>query len=408
MLRPQPIDLAPWPLGGLLVPDVPGGRALAEAAVAGTSADLTEEVTFWAHAAGDDTDAAQRGLDALAATLDAGEDRDVVAYDRFVLSPSADELERLRGELTGLLADLLEVAAFRCGLRSDLPAFDHLDGELLAAARATAASAAMEAGDEETAERALSEAIDLARGTSPGLAAQLLVSRLEGERSRGADSATVVSLLEEALETLGATGFDALRAELQLELAVVLQETDPRRLPDAAAMFQAAITSLDSDLHPRAHGFAQMRHGLCYMSMPMADAGDALRMGVATQALKRAVEVLDQEREPDLWCAAVTNLANAYQMLPSGHLEKNLGESVTLYDRALAVRTADGDPVGHARLHVNRANACASLERFDEAVASLRIACPILQTAGAGEDFEAARKLLQDLERSRLTAGESA
>ena len=48
------------------------------------------------------------------------------------------------------------------------------------------------------------------------------------------------------------------------------------------------------------------------------------------------------------------------------------------------------------------------LERFDEAVASLRIACPILQTAGAGEDFESARKLLQDLERSRLTAGESA
>ncbi|MEM1448525.1 MAG: hypothetical protein AAGI22_05400 [Planctomycetota bacterium] len=408
MIRPQPIDLSPWPLGGLLVPDVPGGRALAEAAVAGTSVDLTEEVTFWAHAAGDDVDAALQGLDALAGALETGAERSIVEYDRFVLRPTADELERLRGEFTGVLAELLEVAAFRCGLRGDLPEFEHLDGELLAAARATAASAAMEAGDEERADAALGAAIDLARGTSPGLAAQLLVSRLEGERARGADAATVTSLLEEALDTLGTDGFDALRAELQLELAVVLQETDPRRLPDAAAMFQAAITSLDADLHPRAHGFAQMRLGLCYMSMPMADAGDALRMGVATQALKRAVEVLDETREPDLWCAAVTNLANAYQMLPSGHLSDNLGESVERYDRALAVRTADGDPVGHARLHVNRANACASLERFDEAVASLRIACPILQTAGAGEDFESARKLLQDLERSRLTAGESA
>ena len=136
MIRPQPIDLSPWPLGGLLVPDVPGGRALAEAAVAGTSVDLTEEVTFWAHAAGDDVDAALQGLDALAGALETGAERRIVEYDRFVLRPTADELERLRGEFTGVLAELLEVAAFRCGLRGDLPEFEHLDGELLAAARA--------------------------------------------------------------------------------------------------------------------------------------------------------------------------------------------------------------------------------------------------------------------------------
>lgn len=402
MIRPQPIDLAPWPLGGLLIPDVEGGAQLAADAVAGretaTASAAEGPLTFWAKAASDDAEGA---LEALA-----GVEGPIADYNRFVLAPSAETLEVLRGKLEGELAQLLEVAAFRCGLQGELPETPALDGELESAALASAASSAMERRDAGAAAKHLEAAIEAARSASPGLASQLHVSLVEVERENGASAERVIELLRGAIDALGHDGFDTLRAELHLELGVTIQETSPARLPEAAAMFQDALRALKPETHPRAHGFAQMRLGLCYLSMPMRDAGDALRMGVATQALKSAVKVLDPEREPDLWCAAATNLANAYQMLPSGHLEKNLEQGVELYSRALDVRAAEVDPVGHARVRVNRANALATLERYDEAIEDLRSACPALQAAGAADDHAVALRLLEDLERTRLAAAE--
>lgn len=404
MIRPQPIDLAPWPLGGLLVPDADGAQALAADAVAGLPAQPEGELSFWSLAAADDADGALTALEGL--------EGEVAAYNRFVLAPSGEVLAELRAQLDGPLAALLEVAAFRFGLRTDLPEIDGLDAELRASALAAFASAAMERGHVEEAAGLLAKAVEAARPASPGLAAQLGLSLVEVRRAMGADVDVQADGLRAAIADTGVDrrAHAALRGELQLELGSMLQESsasDPRRVQEASALFQDAIAGLDPALHPRAHGFAQMRLGLCYMAMPMRDAGDALRMGVATQALKRAVEVLDASREPDLWCSAAANLANAYQLLPSGHLADNLAKAIDLYDCALDLRRGSGDAYGTARLLINKAQAAASLEERSVAIEALEEACPLLAELRLTDELHQARHMMEDLRRQATVAGEA-
>lgn len=403
MIRPQPIDLAPWPLGGLLLPETGGGPALAADAVAGREVEVTDDLAFWAHAAEDNPIEAHASMAEYSGP--------VVDYNRFVLAPSDSDLAALRATLDGAYGELLELAAFKCGLRTDLPEFTELDGELLASARGAAASAAMEAEDTHGAAYLLEEAIQLARPASRGLAAQLTLSLVEVERLRGKGFERLTELLRGALEDIGKTGFGTLRAELELELGVILQESsasDPRRIQEASKLFQSALLGLDPERHPRSHGFAQMRLGLTYLSMPMHDAGDALRMGVATQALRRAVEVLRPEREPDLWCSAAANLANAYQLLPSGHLADNIEKGIALYDQALEIRRADGDPYGTARLLMNKAQAAATLEKRTLAIEALAEACPLLAELRLSDELNTARHMMEDLRRQATTAGDPA
>ncbi|MEM8709496.1 MAG: tetratricopeptide repeat protein [Planctomycetota bacterium] len=404
MIRPQPVDLAPWPLGGLLVPDVEGGEELCHAATRGLPIDDRSEPTllrYFELAAEDDTEGALSSLQALDGLE--GDENVIVRYNQLVLDPSEARLSELRSLATeGPIADMVELAAFKSGLREDIPDTPHLDGELLASARIARATAALEAGDVHAASGLLDEAIQLARDSSPGLAAQLALSLVEIERQRGKGEDRLVELLRDSIELTAGEGFKTLTAEAQLELGVVLQEAGPqdhRRLTEASALFQDALLALDPESHPRAHGFAQMRLGLTYLSMPMHDAGDALRMGVATQALQRAVDVLDADREPDLWCSAASNLANAYQLLPSGHLGDNLDKAIGLYDDALGLRRGAGDPGGVARLLVNKAQAAASLERHDVAIASLEEACPLMAELRWSDDLNAARHMMEDLKR---------
>lgn len=407
MIRPQPVDLAPWPLGGLLIPDVDGGKELADAAVKGLAHRASGAFRFWELAADDDAEGALAALDALDGL--SGEDGLILEYNRLVLDPSPERLEALRAQCdAGALADLVELAAFKAGLRQDIPGCEHLDGELLASARVVAATSALESGDVHTAAARLDEAMELAASHSRGLSAQLTLSLVEIERQRGKGEERLVSLLRDAIEWTTGEGFQTLTAEAKLELGVVLQEAGPQdhtKLTEASALFQDALRGLDPEAHPRAHGFAQMRLGLTYLSMPMHDAGDALRMGVATQALKRAVDVLDREREPDLWCAAASNLANAYQLLPSGHLEENLGKSLGLYDEALEIRRASQDPGGVARLLVNKAQAAATLEQAEVAIAALEEACPLMAELRWSDDLSTARHMMEDLKRMATARG---
>lgn len=400
MIRPQPVDLAPWPLGGLLIPDVEGGAALCAAATSGLSHQPAPPLRFFELAGEDNAGGALQALEALDGLE--GECGQILAYNRLVLDPSQSRLDQLRESTGGALGDMVELAAFKAGLREDIPETPNLDGELLASARVAAATASLEQGDVHAASALLDEAMAESRDHSRGLSAQLALSLVEIERQRGKGEGRLVELLQGAIELTDGDGFATLKAEAKLELGVVLQEAgpqDPRRLKEASALFQDALSSLDAETHPRAHGFAQMRLGLTYLSLPMHDAGDALRMGVATQALKRAVQVLDAEREPDLWCAAASNLANAYQLLPSGHLEDNLGKAIGLYDKALQVRRMSEDPGGVARLLVNKAQAAASLGRSKDAIAALEEACPLMAELRWSNDLNAARHMMEDLKR---------
>ncbi len=402
-IRPQPVGLTPWPHGGLLLPDVEGAaRAAREVVVDGADdATIPPTLAFWSAARDDDVPGA---LEVLAKDSLENGDSPIAAYNRFVLDPSASKLDELRSRFAGEpLGAMLEVAARHAGLEAQAIDADLLDGELLALAIATDGAISLERGASDSAVESFVAAASVARDASPGFAAQLMLSAFEIEREAGAatfDRAR--ARMQEALDVLPESGFPVIRAEIQLELGALLQQEAPqdkRRLLDAAAHYQDALRNLDPDRHRRAHGFAQMRLGLVYLSLPMREAGDALRMGVATQALREAVRTLSPEIEPDLWCAAATNLANAYQILPSGHLAENLDEAIALYGRVLELRAESDDPAGHARARINRANASASLERLSEAIDDLVLAIPLLQRCGLAEDAGRARGMLDDLRR---------
>ena len=90
------------------------------------------------------------------------------------------------------------------------------------------------------------------------------------------------------------------------------------------------------------------------------------------------------------------NMANALQYLPSSHPQENLIEAVNAYEELLAVRNKALDPVGHARLLANQANALAHLGMFAPAIEKLTEARKLL--SWHGED-DAAAAILEQVER---------
>ena len=86
-----------------------------------------------------------------------------------------------------------------------------------------------------------------------------------------------------------------------------------------------------------------------------------MRLGVAVQSLRAALEVYRPETHAYEWSSSQMNLANALQYLPSTHQEDNLREAVDLYEEVLRHRSRRADPAGYARVLANQANALAHL-----------------------------------------------
>ena len=90
-----------------------------------------------------------------------------------------------------------------------------------------------------------------------------------------------------------------------------------------------------------------MNIGIAILAMPMTQASDQVRLGVAVQSLRAALRVYRPETHPYEWSSSQMNLANALQYLPSKHREENLQESVELYEEVLAFRSPRSDPLGY-------------------------------------------------------------
>ena len=188
------------------------------------------------------------------------------------------------------------------------------------------------------------------------------------------------------------------QAELWSKLGIALQQAgaDGSRplLLEAVRCYQRAL-----DAGVTAAGqpewFAQLQNnlGLAYLSMPAREAGDALRTGIAVQSFRQALRCFDRERHPDMWSSVRMNLANALQYLPSSHPQENLIEAVEAYEEVLAVRTAARDPVSHARVLLNQANALAHLGIFAPALEKLAESARLLAGHGCDEEATAAREL---------------
>ena len=200
------------------------------------------------------------------------------------------------------------------------------------------------------------------------------------------------------------------RAELFTQLGEALQELggDGSRGPlvEAVKRYQEALQlGVTRESHPRWFARLQNNLGLAYLSIPAREASDQLRVGIAVQAFRWALEALDREREPGQWASVTMNLANALQYLPSSHPEENLARAVAAYDGVLAVRTAERDPVGHARALLNQANALGHLGAFEPALDKLAAAAAIFAEHGCAAELAAVEELTAEMQSPGLRLG---
>ncbi|HEY6797270.1 MAG TPA: hypothetical protein VI248_21560 [Kineosporiaceae bacterium] len=395
MDRPQPLGILPLPAGWLVLPgQVAADPELREAREALLAGMLPPS---WPAAWRAIELAAAGDVAAAAAAVDPGSGPEH-AYNHFVLTGEPASAARAEAGAVGDpgLAALVAVAGYSLGQgpAEGLPDPAGLDGEIAAHVLAAHAAAALEAGDHQRALDALVRAEHVAAPVSPVLAALLLgqqVSLLQ--EVRGADD-EVVAGYREAIT--GLDGRDAVRTaagELTLGLATAHQElaaagAGPAALHEAVRAYHLALRSLRKEGHPERYAFAHSNLALCYLSLPMTEARDTLRRGVAVQSLREALTVYTRETYPREWASVTLNLANALQHLPTTHPVENLVEAVGMYEELLVARPVDADPLGHARVLANQGTALAHLGIHDQARAKLGAARELF--AGAGDDGAAA------------------
>ncbi len=363
--RPQPVGIFPLPAGYLLLP--PAGDPLATAALLEGRAPehWPAEWQFYAAALAGDSELSLRLLTAT--------DGPLAAYNRFVLSHTADRYAEACE--FGPLRTLVDVIAYTHGTIDELRPAEDLDGELLAHALAAHAAHALAIDDAAAARHHLDRAIAAAREPSPLFAAQLLAQLAAVSRNDPERSSEAAALYVEAIRLAADTPLVALRADLWVALGATYQEqADGRRglLMEAVKAYQRAIQcGLSVDSYPELYAEAQNNLGLAYLSIPTTSASDQLRTAVAIQSFREALLVYTREAAPDRWASVTLNLANALQYMPSGDPAQKLMQAVELYDEVRAVRTRAADPLGYARVLANQANALAHLGLFGPALEKL-------------------------------------
>ena len=324
-------------------------------------------------------------------------------YNRFVLEPDLEVYRALQEELSEEFTGLLHLAAFTGGVASQPPEpFGH--GEFLGLCRLIRASWFFEQGEPEKAINELKAGVESSREASPLLAAQML--------SHLADSETgphKVLCYQEAIRLAGERNLVV--SELWLSLGITYQQLAQQGqrgpLVEAVSCYQRALQYFSKEEHPQSYALAQNNMALAYLSMPMTEASDQLRMGVAVYDHPAAPEIYTLENAPAAWASAQMNLANSLQYLPSAHPEKNLAEAVEIYEQLLPLRDPETDPLGHARLLANQANALAHLGVFLHAREKFTQSREFFLKGGDGDSARAVEEQLEALpveKESRLGA----
>lgn len=140
------------------------------------------------------------------------------------------------------------------------------------------------------------------------------------------------------------TRLPRLRADVLMRLGMLHQSLggDGSRGPlvEAVSCYQKALAEgITQDSEPACYGRLQNNLGLAYLCMPTREASDQLRTGIAVQSFRKALDVQDRDRDPDMWAGVMMNLASGLQYLPSTHPADNLAEAVEIYEQVLEVRT---------------------------------------------------------------------
>lgn len=393
-LRPQPLGIFPLPVGYLLLPDSAESITLQPLLLQGRHPDQwPAALAFYAQALAGNLPAAYALL--------AADDTPLAAYNRFVLQADPATYTQLRQTLPAPLSTLLDVVAYTLGYLSTPPAADGLDGELLAFVLMAQATAALER-QEPLAALGLLEQAYQAAAVSPIYAAQLLGTLAETREQAQGLSPGVLQQYRQAIQQLEKSDLTLVRAELALHLGICYQElANGQRgaLMEAVRYYQEALQGFRRETEPDYYALAHNNLALAYLALPMTEASDQLRMGIAVQSLREALKVYTKEHHPQRWASAQLNLANALQYLPSSHPQDNLVEAVERYEEILALRTQANDPLGYARLLANQGNALAHLGIRDHATAKLTTAQALFAQAGEIDAAASVGALLAQLEQ---------
>ena len=401
MLRPQPLGIFPLPANFLLLPESAKDTNYLDDLMIGISdGECPDEIAFYKFAI--DGDIAQ-SISHLPPDK-TPENK----FNDFILDSSPDKYSRLKEELTGIYEKLLDVSAYALNYISEPPNYDDLDGEIRGIVLLTNASYNIEQRKIETAIKQLEEAVEVVRNISPMFYGQLLISLAETQHQfQGAD-ANVIQTYNNALAVLKDSKLESVKASVYMNLGTCYQEISAGRrgaLLEAVRCYQEALKFYTKEESPEEFAFAQNNLALAYLSMPLVEAGDQLRVAIAIQALRESLKIYKKETHGELWASTQLNLANALQYAPSSHIEENLQEAVNLYEEILSVRQPTQNPVGYARLLANQGNALAHLGIFDHAVPKLTEARTIFSQINDAESADSIGEILAEIEQ-QLSQGE--
>lgn len=386
-IRPQPLGIFPAPAGDLLLPfaneDLMRGIIPAE---------FPSQLEFYRAALNDDVDAAIRLL--------ADQTDDAADYNRFALRPTSADYQKLKAVFSGELAALLDLTAFTHHLTNEPPAADGLDGEFYAVVMLAHAGQAIENYDVEGAIKIFDETLTATEKNSPVLAAHIIATKADVLATNEAPKAAVIELYSQALKIFRVTDLAHTAAEIALNLGVLRQDASRGQrasLLEAVRAYQEALKFFTRENFAEQYAFCQNNLALAYLAMPLTEASDQLRVGIAVQALREVLKVWTKETHLDQWASVQMNLANALQYLPSTHPQENLAEAVELYENALTERNPDANSLTRARLLANQGNALAHLGIFNHAVPKLTEASQIFARNNESESADSVLEVLAEI-----------
>jgi tetratricopeptide (TPR) repeat protein len=259
----------------------------------------------------------------------------------------------------------------------------------------------LEEHDRPAAVDALEAAALAAHPVSSALAGQLMGQLANLQLDEGGVQRAAVTF-QAALDALADTDLASSRAELHVAAGAMYQEMSeaaPRLMQQAIDHYHQAMAVVTAESSPDTFAVANANLGLAYLTMPMHEASDQLRMGVAVQSLREALRIFTPETHPDRWASTQLNLANALVYLPSRHQADNIAEAVELYQRVVDHRDRHRDPEGRARVLANQGNALAHLGRFDDAKGRLHEARSLFEEFDDHDAVRSVRSVLDAIAR---------
>lgn len=393
--RPQPVGVFALPAGYFLVPSDP---ELDEIRVGLCQGKLPEtfpaKLDFYRLALEDDLEASMAAIN--------GDDL-LARANRFLLEPSREELAALLSEASDdpCMHSHIEMLGFVLGLALDPPDPSNADGEFAAQAHAARATLALERGDTAAAIEELEAGAQAASEAKTTLTGQILGQLANVQLDEGGTKRAGVTF-QAAIDNLAGSDLFQALAELHVSAGAMYQEMSesaPRLMQKAIDHYHSALALVTSKVSPETVAIANANLGLAYITMPMTQASDQLRVGVAIQSMRDALDFFTPENNKDRWSSTQLNLANALVYMPSKHQGENIAEAVGLYEGVLQHRDRHTDPGGRARVLANQGNALAHLGIFDDAKAKLHEARALFEELEEDEAVRSVRSVLDEIAR---------